>query len=75
MNITKGPMLVAYAQLIDEPIDALMTWVNACVNEGWPGSPSTEKDRLDHVKKSITDRIDNSITAHIQKSLAEKKAA
>jgi hypothetical protein len=66
MNITKGPMLEAYAMLIDEPIESLMVWINACVNEGWPGSPKTEKDRLAHVKNAITERIDNSITAHIK---------
>jgi hypothetical protein len=75
MNVTKGPMLIAYATLIDEPIDSLMTWVNACVNEGWPGSPATEKERLEHVKKAITDRIDNSITEQIKRSIAEERLA
>ena len=76
MNITKGPMLIAYATLIDEPIDSLMVWINACVNEGWPGSPATEKERLDHIKRDITDRIDNSITEQIKRSIAaERKAA
>ena len=75
MNVTKGPMLIAYAMLIDEPIDSLMTWINACVNEGWPDSPKTEKERLEHIKTFITERIDNSITAHIKKAIAENKAA
>ena len=66
MNITKGPMLEAYAMLIDEPIESLMVWINACVNEGWQGSPKTEKERLEHVKSAITERIDNSINAHIK---------
>lgn len=75
MNITKGPMLIAYATLIEEPIDSLMTWINACVNEGWPGSPKTEKERLEHIKKAITERIDNSITAQIKRSIAAERLA
>jgi hypothetical protein len=75
MKISKGPMLIAYASLIDEPIDSLMDWVNACVNDGWPESPKTEKERLNHIKEFITNAIDSSITAHIKASLAEKKAA
>lgn len=75
MNITKGPMLIAYACLIDEPIDSLMVWVNACVNEGWPQSPKTEKERLNHIKEFITNAIDSSITAHIKSSMTERKAA
>lgn len=73
MNITRGPMLEAYARLIDEPIESLMVWINACVNEGWPGSPDTEKARLEHVKNAITERIDNSITEHIKRSIAEER--
>lgn len=75
MNITKGPMLIAYATLIDEPIDSLMVWINACVNEGWPGSPVTEKERLEHIKRDITERIDNSITEQIKRSIAEERKA
>lgn len=73
MNVTKGPMLVAFGVLIDEPIDSLMVWVNACVNEGWPGSPNTEKERLDHIKAYITYKIDNSITEQIRRDIAAKK--
>ena len=73
MNITRGPMLEAYAMLIEEPIESLMKWINACVNEGWPGSPSTEKERLDHVKAAITERIDNSITEQIKRDIAANK--
>ena len=75
MNVTKGPMLVAYAKLIDEPIESLMTWINACVNEGWPGAPKTEKERLEHIKRDITERIDNSITEQIKRSIAEERLA
>jgi hypothetical protein len=52
-----------------------MVWVNACVNEGWPGSPKTEKERLEHVKAAITERIDNSITEQIKRSIAEERRA
>ena len=75
MNVTKGPMLEAYSMLVDEPIDSLMTWINACVNEGWPGAPKTEKERLEHVKRDITERIDNSITEHIKRSMKEERLA
>lgn len=77
MNITRGPMLEAYALLLDISLDDVLAHVNSFVNNGAdvPGAEKTEKGRLDQIKKSIQERIDNSITAHIKRDIERMKEA
>lgn len=74
MKITKGQLLVRYAAIIDEDIDVLVQWVNDCVNEGWEGSPKTEKARFEHMKAFMTKRVDESTTGRIIHGLQRKAA-
>lgn len=77
MNITKGPMLIEFAEMTDIDIQEVVYWVNAYVNSPhlFEISEETEQKRLESIKKYITTRLSSSVNARIRRDIQERKAA
>lgn len=75
MNITEGPMIRNFASIRDIPVKEVMLWVNSYVNhpELFEQTEETAAERANSIKKYITVRVENSLTARIKASILEQK--
>lgn len=77
MNITKGPVLIQFAEMTEIEIQDVVDWVNSYVNSPhlFEISEETEQKRLESIKKYITNRLASSVNARIRRDIQERKAA
>lgn len=75
MNITEGPMIRNFASIRDIPVKEVMIWVNSYVNhpELFDKTEETAAERANSIKKYITFRVENSLTARIKASILAQK--